>query len=201
MKYNITERTLRLLNRNKMNQISAPRINIYWKNMVSASSIRNYMLGDTLVDYLKEAQIVTPEFDEFTKHIMMAGNDFENELISFLISKGIKITKVANNHYDSRNYDKYLETILLMKSGENIIYQGVLINESNNTYGMPDIIIRSDYINKLFGYNVISDMEASLGSKKLGTSWHYKIIDIKHSTLHLDCTGVYINNANLYFKK
>jgi hypothetical protein len=198
MNHNITDRTVRFLNRNKEKQIIAPRNNIYWKNMVSASSIRNYMLGDTLVDYIKELKLVTHELDEFTKHIMQAGNDFESELLSLLVSKGIKITKVANNHYDSKNYDKYLETINLMKHGENIIYQGVLINESNHTYGMPDIIIRSDYINKLFDYNVISDTEANLGSKKLGTNWHYKIIDIKHSTLHLDCTGVYIhNNGNI----
>jgi len=190
---NITKRTARLLNRNAR-QTSESRINIYWKNMISASSIRNYMLGDTLVDYLKETKLVTQDFDEFTKHIMMTGNIFESELISYLISKGVTITKVANNYYDSRSYDKYLETIELMKQGANIIYQGVLINTTNHTYGMPDIIIRSDYINKLFGYNVISNAEANLGSKKLGTQWHYKIIDIKHSTVHLDCTGVYINN-------
>jgi hypothetical protein len=203
MKHNITERTERLLNRNKVKQtitkqpsakqtITLP--SIYWKIMVSASSIRNYMLGDTLVDYLKEMKLVTPEFDEFTKHIMMAGTDFESELLALLDSKGVQFTKIANNHYDSRSGDKYFETIEAMKRGDNIIYQGVLINTSNNTYGMPDLIIRSDYINKLFGYNVISDEEASHGSPTLGTPWHYKIIDIKHSTIHLDCTGVYINN-------
>ena len=203
MKHNITERTERLLNRNKVKQtitkqpsakqtITLP--SIYWKKMVSASSIRNYMLGDTLVDYLKEMKLVTPEFDAFTQHIMMAGTDFESELLALLKSKGIQFTQIANHHYDSRNWDKYLETIEAMKCGDNIIYQGVLINTSNNTFGMPDIIIRSDYINKLFGYNVISDEEASLGSPTLGTSWHYKIIDVKHSTIHLDCTGVYINN-------
>ena len=124
MKHNITERTERLLNRNKVKQtitkqpsakqtITLP--SIYWKKMVSASSIRNYMLGDTLVDYLKEMKLVTPEFDAFTQHIMMAGTDFESELLALLKSKGIQFTQIANHHYDSRNWDKYLETIEAMK--------------------------------------------------------------------------------------
>ena len=166
--------------------------------MVSASSIRNYMLGDTLVDYLKEMKLVTPETDKFIKHIMDAGTNFEKELLSLLKNKGVQFTQIANHHYDSRSVDKNLETIEAMKRGDNIIYQGVLINTSNNTFGIPDIIIRADYINKLFGCNIISDEESSLGSPTLGTPWHYKIIDIKHSTIHLDCTGVYIiNNENI----
>jgi hypothetical protein len=212
MKHNTNERTERLLNRNKIKQtidkqtigkqssvnhnIATP--SIYWKKMVSASSIRNYMLGDTLVDYLKEMKLVTPETDKFIKHIMDAGTDFEKELLSLLKSKGFQFTQIANHHYDSRSVDKNLETIEAMKRGDNIIYQGVLINTSNNTFGMPDIIIRADYINKLFGCNIISDEESSLGSPTLGTPWHYKIIDVKHSTIHLDCTGVYIiNNENI----
>lgn len=211
MKHNITERTERLLNRNKVKQTIAKQTidkqtiakqtstpSIYWKKMVSPSSTRNYMLGDTLVDYLKEMKLVTHESDAFIQHIMDAGTDFEDELIALLESKGVQNTKIANHHYESKSWDKYLETIEVMKRGDNIIYQGVLINMDNGTYGMPDIIIRSDYINKLFGYNVISDEEASLGSPTLGTHWHYKIIDVKHSTIHLDCTGVYItNNENI----
>ena len=36
-----------------------------------------------------------------------------------------------------------------MRQGVPLIYHGVLHNKDNNTFGIPDIIIRSDYINEI----------------------------------------------------
>jgi hypothetical protein len=73
-----------------------------FSNMVSASSIRNYMLNDPLIDYLKEYNIysldndnikkripnsratIQPTFDTFTKCILDAGIEFEDELIKII---------------------------------------------------------------------------------------------------------------------
>jgi hypothetical protein len=83
-----------------------------------------------------------------------------------------------------------------MKQGVPIIYQGVLHNYENKTFGIPDLIVRSDYINKLIGYNIISDEESKLRSPKLNINYHYKIIDIKHSNIPLRADGIHILNSD-----
>jgi hypothetical protein len=160
-------------------------------NMISASSTRNYMLRDPIVDYLKLTNQI--DFDSFTKHIMELGNEFEKHLINYIEMKH-PVVQIANHYTDSRKESKFIETINAMKKGVPIIYQGVLFNKNNNTFGMPDLLVRSDYINKLFGYDLISNEEANIGSKNLSTNWHYKVVDIKHSTIELTSNGTYIIN-------
>jgi predicted RecB family nuclease/REP element-mobilizing transposase RayT len=185
--------------------------NINWEDMISASSVRNYLLNDPLLDYLKEYNIRTidespsriPNLktnmvetsspDIFTKHIMDAGIDFEEELFK-IIKREHPIVKVAE-YFQAKSQEKFDETINLMKQGVPIIYQGVLHNFDNKTFGLPDLMIRSDYINKLMGYKVIDDKEATIKSSKLGIDWHYKIVDIKHSNIPLRADGIHILNS------
>lgn len=178
---------------------------------VSASSIRNFMLNDPIIDYLKEynsknINIINKrqykkikkqnkKQDNFTDFILNAGVNFEEELINIL-SKDHEIIKVAE-YTESRNVNKFKETINLMKKGVPIIYQGVLHNSDNDTFGLPDLIVRSDYINTLLKYQVISNEESKIKSPLLKTDFHYKIIDIKHSTIQLRSNGLHIlNNDN-----
>ena len=51
------------------------------------------------------------------------------------------------------------------------------------------------YINILFGNDIISDDEANISSPKLNINYHYKVIDIKHSTIHLKADGKHILNT------
>lgn len=184
---------------------------INWKEMIAASSIRNYLLNDPLLDYLKEYNIKSINDipyriqytntkmngstyqDTFTKHIMDAGIEFEEELFK-IIKNEHQIVKVAE-YFQAKSQEKFDETIQLMKKGIPLIYQGVLHNFDNKTFGLPDLMIRSDYLNKLMGYRVIEEDEAILKSTKLGTPWHYKIVDIKHSNIPLRADGIHILNS------
>jgi hypothetical protein len=190
--------------------IKKPKIDDFC-NMVSASSIRNYMLNDPLIDYLKEYNIysledknirkipnsrasIQPTFDTFTKCILDAGIEFEDELIK-IIKRNHKVVKVAE-FIQCKKKEKLEETIDLMRKGTPIIYQAVLHNYENETFGMPDLLVRSDYINKLLGYQVITDEEAKIPSPKLGVKFHYKVIDIKHSNISLRADGLHILNSD-----
>jgi hypothetical protein len=182
-----------------------------WKDMIAASSVRNYLLNDPLLDYLKEYNIMsindipsrvpnsksflseTSSPDTFTKYIMDAGIEFEEELFK-IIKKEHQIVKVAE-YFQAKTKEKFDETIRLMKEGVPLIYQGVLHNFENKTFGLPDLMVRSDYLNKLMGYQVIDNEEANLGSTVLGTAFHYKIIDIKHSNIPLRADGIHILNS------
>ena len=167
---------------------------------IAASSIRNYMLDDPLLDYLNACNKMIfnkPTKDLFLQHILQAGLDFENELINIIKQEHIVNTVIENiSQLSSSNYDKYSElTIKLMKSGSPIIYQGFLYNKLNNTYGLPDLLVRSDYVNILMDNNIIDKDEEIIGSDKLKIKFHYKVIDIKHSLIHLTSDGTHISNT------
>ena len=80
-----------------------------------------------------------------------------------------------------------------MTEGKPIIYQGILHNYNNKTFGAPDLMIRNDYINKFIGYELYKDDSPS---KKLGVPWHYVIVDIKHSLITLNSDGIHIRNQD-----
>ena len=180
-----------------------------WNQMISASSVRNYMLNDPLLDWLKEFKVydlrdnpsnisnsraaIKSNPDTFSKCIMDAGIEFEDELIK-IVKKTHTIIKVGD-HMLSRLKEKFEETIECMKKGDPLIYQAVLHNYDDKTFGMPDLLVRSDYINKLVGYAVINECEEKVGSPTLKTPWHYKVIDIKHSNIPLRADGIHILNS------
>ena len=179
---------------------------IDWSEMISASATRNYFLNDPLIDWVKEYNITSiydiPSKkgnsngaikykidDPFTKFIMNQGHKFEEEVVK-IIEKNHQLVKVAES-YQARDETLYQKTIELMKQGIPIIYQGILHNYDNKTYGAPDLMIRNDYLNKFIGYNLYNE---KFGSNKLNVDWHYVIVDIKHSSIFLTSNGVHIRN-------
>ena len=201
----LSKKRLLHLDNNTSNMKKLKSYHINWNDMVSASSIRNYMNDDPCIDYYKEYNIVSIdsiptkgikiklENNIHTKYILENGNKFEESVIE-MIKKNHNVIQVGT-HYDARNEDKYKETINIMKEGVNIIYQGVLHNYNDNTYGLPDLLVRSDYINKLMGYDIIAEDEMKIGSPKLNVPWHYKVIDIKCSTIPLK--NDLVSNTNM----
>jgi len=182
---------------------------IDWKQYISASSTRNYFLNDPLIDWLKEYNITsitdvpvskkgnstgTVKYeleDPFTKFIMNQGNEFESKIIS-IIKKLHPVVKVAES-YQSKDKQLFNKTLEYMKEGKPIIYQAILHNHKNKTYGAPDLLVRSDYLNKFVGYDLYKDKSTS---PKLNVNWHYVVIDIKHSMITLNSDGVHIRNQD-----
>ena len=130
------------------------------KKYISATSIKNYLLNDPLLDWLayykindiksnpNKNRVIEHEDNNFLNYIYNKGVLFEKDIIEKL-SKKYKIEQVCKeNEYIS--LEKFEETKKLFEKGVPIIYQGALYNFKNNTYGIPDLLIRSDYINNLF---------------------------------------------------
>jgi len=136
--------------------------------------------------------------NEFISLIKEKGNDFETLILEDLMKKySNDIVQIAES-YQARDKEKMNLTLEHMKKGTPIIYQAVLHNEDNKTYGCPDFVIRSDWINKLFGDgSIVSDEEEKMPANKLncnGTNYHYVILDVKCSTLHLNADGLTLRN-------
>jgi hypothetical protein len=189
---------------------------INWSQMVSASRVRNYMLNDTLVDWLSEYNVnsidadvskvkskSTSSFmafkendniDEFTKHIMDQGNAFEKEVVK-LISKKIKVVQ-ASESFQAREIRNFNYTKKLMNDGVPVIFQAVLHDYEGQTYGCPDLIVRADHLNKLFNQELLSNEELKYKGKKLKGNHYYVVVDIKHSTLHFNVDRTTLRNKD-----
>jgi hypothetical protein len=199
------------INRKRKNEFSTSdnkrRQLTNWNEMISASSIRNYILEDPLLDWLKYYSISnlndipkekinynnynnnnknTLSFNNF---IMEQGNLFEKNVYNLLINK-FDVVQVSYNN-ESQSYEKYMETIDYMKKGVNIIYQGVLHDYKNKLYGVPDLLIRTDKFNEIFNKNLI----IPTNNKSL-IKYHYVVVDIKHSTINLNCNQTFIRDTN-----
>ena len=163
----------------------------------SASKTRNYILDDPLIDYLKHNNInpivelpattrrkrgYSETFDE---QLMTNGNNFEESVIDF-IKDNVReqdYIKIGES-YEALNYTKYIETLDAIKRNVPVIYQPVLWNHSNKTFGCADIIMKSSTAKKLFPNYI----------EHYGKRDVYEVYDIKWSTISLLSGTVYLNN-------
>lgn len=91
--------------------------------------------------------------------------------------------------------EKFNETKEYMNKGIPIISQAVLMNDNNYTYGVADLLIRSDYINEFFTLK-LDDDNLLVGSPNLDFDEvaHYRVIDIKWTTLTFCVNGQNLRN-------
>ncbi len=184
---------------------------------ISATKTKNYLLKDPVIDWLEkyyfkigfgdrninykkinqDKKNINQEMDIMKNTLFKKGNEFE-EKIYLELDKITNCVSVINN-YTECSLEKMQDTVKYMQSGIPIIKQAVLYNESNKTFGIADLLIRSDYINKLFTDNIehITKQEETIGCK-FSDNYHYRVIDIKWSQLQLCSDGYKILNTDRY---
>lgn len=179
-------------------------INKRSKFIITPSKIYNYMNNDCIVDWIKlygdnnnnknfsniNSQLIkTPSF---TNILMDKGIDFESNIIKY-INDNIHSVYFCSNTFDEQSHNK---TVELMKQGVPIIHSASVINKKNNTGGIIDLLVRSDFLDKIIKECPLSDEEKILKAKKLSGNYHYVVIDIKFSTLYLRSDGIHLLNQN-----
>lgn len=86
-----------------------------------------------------------------------------------------------------------------MKKGVPFIAQAPLINENNMTYGVSDILVRSDYLPALFKSFVVDEelyIPAPALPMKEGKSYHYRVVDCKWTTIVFNVDGITLRNED-----
>jgi len=178
-------------NINKRKRLSQS-IEIPNSTWVTASSTRNYMLDDPLIDFLKFQSSTSNKrsrtstynkiprsrsnSETFLEKIFDNGNKFEEEIINKIknLIPSKDFIEIAKS-FEARDLSKYRRTIQAISQLVPVIYQPVLWNHTNKTYGCADLIIRSDYAKKIFpSYPSTSS-----------TNPVYEVYDIKWSSLKL----------------
>ena len=174
----------------KFNTMYKPLIRLsHWQRWVSATAVKNYNIKDPSIDWIhlhyknKNHCHINRENAQLSILFKM-GNKFESTVINYIRKKyPTKVKRVANGKDDIYKMDSANITLKYMQ---------------NCTFGAADILVRSDWINRLFDIHIISESEKTLHAPKLKGQYHYLVIDIKWSTMHLCSNGTTIRNSQLY---
>jgi len=186
-------------------------------NWIGASKVRNAALNDHFVDYCKEYNIKdiddNPKKRNRKKEIIYNNyNNYNKKLnnntfLEYILSEGIKFEeKIINLIKDkfsdnfikicdatkSRDVNNFHKTIKEMNKGTPIIYQAILYNYKYKCFGSVDLLVRSDWINKIV--KTRTDYDYDIKAPKLDISNHYVVIDIKHSKLNFNSDNLTLRN-------
>ena len=183
---------------------------------VSATQTKNYLLDDQCVDWLSRYYNKNNKSMPDTNHDILfeGGHVFEDKICEELKNIYKDDFVIVFNAIDMAQYNKnkIIDNVFkkgnnmvksLMKKGVPIIAQAPLINETNKTYGIADILIRSDYISTLVNTFIPDDEINERGpllniDKKTQKYYHYRVLDFKWSSLVLCVDGVTIRNQGLF---
>jgi hypothetical protein len=153
-------------------------------SFISATEVRNYIMKDTLVDWLKlYGKNRSPAGFSFLKE---TGIQFEKDIIS-------KIDCVTVS--DKITDESCIRTVQLMNEGVPYIHSAPFRNYKNSTHGIIDLLVRCDYLKKLVKF--VPDI-VQMKAPNLSCSYHYVVVDIKFSTLPLRSDGEHLLNSGSY---
>ena len=113
--------------------------NIYWAVGVSGSTGTNTRNGWRL---LKQELAGYDKDLDFLEFIFDKGREFEAGILR-LFQDQFVVATVAQDYREISSLDKAEETFEAMKQGLPIIYQAVLWDAHNMTYGSPDFLNQS----------------------------------------------------------
>lgn len=191
------------------------------KEWVSATRIKNHLLNDPLLDWLdlyylrSTVDTTLPQHiqclkmkqksDELSQetsklHVLFdMGNRFEAEVCCAIRNKfpGQVYCVVSNTNTDIGEHS-FKRTVELMMEGAPIIEQAMLYNYKNMTFGVADLVVRSDYLNKLVDSRVLTNEELNIKAPKLNGKYYYTVIDIKWTTMILCSDGKLIRNSHRF---
>lgn len=209
---NKSPKTKKKLQDNSTDKDSTSFLDDTW---LPATSTYNYMMKDPLLDWLKhhhgslshknrkyskvvnECNVSDKSDYNFTRHIMRQGVKFEDKVMK-LITKKFTPERVAEIHGElaPRDPKKYEETLEAMLKGVPIIHSGVLHDPEHKTFGIPDLLVRSDWIHFLVREppHLLEEI-AYIKAPKLNRQWHYCVIDIKFTALMLRADAGHLLNA------
>ena len=196
------------LTRSAAGDVIVPTNDEEWDAWISASTTRNHVLDNTLLDWLgrhgeakgyqRDGEDTIDPRTDFLTFIFAKGAAFEEAIVRHLETLvEVHVPEGAERGYEARRDLAVAEaTFNAMRRGEPIIFQGVLRDAETRTYGAPDLLVRADVLRQLFP-NDLSAEATEVGAADLpALGTHYRIVDTKFSQLHLAAGGELGNSGS-----
>jgi len=171
-----------------------PRTDADWLDWVAARDVRNWCDDDLLLDWLAEfgeqhgfrRDDQLPGYDrvfDLARYLMDQGRRFEQAVLVDLQLRW-PVTRITTRPDEARSLAAAEATWDAMKNGAPVIASGVLRDPERRTFGVADLLVRSDVLGELCPDACIGDqLELPVAAMRHGR--HYRVVDIKFSTLHL----------------
>ncbi|MFI5385020.1 MAG: hypothetical protein ACHQ50_02770, partial [Fimbriimonadales bacterium] len=131
---------------------------------------------------------------DFRTFILARGQAFEAGVMR-LLAERTKVRRIAEAGEDARRSECAKATIEAMREGVPVIAQGVLHDENLGVFGMPDLLVRADVLTEWFP-DSLEPGAIDQGAPRLGTAWHYRVVDIKFTNLDLNAKGFVGNDGS-----
>jgi hypothetical protein len=167
-----------------------------------ATGLKNFIMDDTILDIINKNNMnesninvmsdISEEKESLIERLNM-GNEFERNIIDCLINKYyLYFVKICES-YDAKSIEKYKQTLYEIEKGTPIIHQAVLHDPISKIYGCVDLLVRSDWLNKIF----ISLPDNYNSSDEINNKIHYVVIDIKFHRLQYNSDGMTLRNEGM----
>ena len=181
------------------------------RTWISPTKLRNHLMKDPLIDWLIHNRSSNydpsrfankPPDNSFTNYIMTQGKIFEDKVIELIYEDfGEDCIAEIGGETDCLSKEKLLETLDAMNRGIPFIHSGLLHDHVRKIFGIPDLLVRSDWINSLIDKNPLSRHAETISAPRLidennkTPKYHYVVVDIKFSTLYLRADGIHLLNS------
>jgi hypothetical protein len=178
------------------------------EDYISATEFENFCENDLISDWFsvisKKIVLETPEHNNTLKFLFEKGLKHEDNIIN----KIRELTELPLEKYTSvktsREYDlvnksiekdDYAKVLYSIKNGDPIIYSGYICDKKEKLRGIPDLLVRNDYIHKIFPDldNTIKE-NFDTYNQEYKVDYHYVPVEIKFSTVELSSGNKYILN-------
>ncbi len=183
---------------------------------ISGTTVANYLNGEPLLDWLnlyynkygfnnkRLTRSQTNNTDKISKTSKISNNhNNQNKSNNPLLNNGLlfektiydKLEEKFPNHFqlitsDQIDFEKHYEdTLDAIKNKIPIIAQAVLVDSNTKMRGIADLLVRSDFINKIFKRQVIDKTNYKKNNKL-----YYVVVDIKWTSMTLCADGETIRN-------
>ncbi|MDP9274099.1 MAG: hypothetical protein M3O99_00725 [Chloroflexota bacterium] len=165
-----------------------------WLEWVTARELRNWCHDDLLVDWLSEfgeqhgfrRDDQLPGYDrvfDLARYLMDQGRRFEQAVLVDLQQRW-PVTRIATRPDEARSLAAAEATWDAMRNGAPVIASAVLRDPERRTFGVADLLVRSDVLGELCPDAFVGDqLELPVAAMRHGR--HYRLVEIKFSTLHL----------------
>jgi len=128
-----------------------------------------------------------------TNTLMNNGLLFEKTIYNKLKEKFINDMLLINESNTINFEEDFKKTVNAINNKVPIIAQAVLIDNKTRMRGIADLLVRSDYINKIFSRKVLDKSEYKKNNKL-----YYVVIDIKWTSMTLCVDGETIRNEGRF---
>jgi len=174
--------------------ICDPASDADWLDWVPAGALRSWCSGDLVVDWLAEygeqhgfrRDDQQPGYQrafDLPRFLMQKGREFERAVLADLGTRW-PIARIAERPDQARSLAAAEATLDAMAAGAPVIAAAVLRDPQARTYGVADLLLRSDVLGELCPGALAGD-QLELPISAFAHGRHYRVIDLKFSTLAL----------------